>query len=87
MQILNSNSLLSLNNVIDYKIIKDDIILFFKNELSTFFNDIKFIIEKIDNTYIIVVYEKIDNLISYNNEYVIEMDENGKMINFKMYGF
>jgi len=87
MQILNSNSLLSLNNIIDYKIIKDDIILFFKNELSTFFKDIKFIIEKIDNTYIIVVYEKIDNLISYNNEYVIEMDENGKMINFKMYGF
>lgn len=87
MQILNSNSLLSLNNIIDYKIIKDDIILFFKNELSTFFNDIKFIIEKIDNKYIIVVYEKIDNFISYNNEYVIEMDENGKMINFKMYGF
>jgi len=87
MQILNSKSLLSLNNIIDYKIIKDDIILFFKNELSTFFNDIKFIIEKNNNTYIIVVYEKIDNFISYNNEYVIEMDENGKMINFKMYGF
>jgi len=87
MQILNSNSLLSLNNIIDYKIIKDDIILFFKNELSTFFKDIKFIIEKIDNTYIIVVYEKIDNLISYNNEYVIEMDENGKLVKLKMYRF
>jgi hypothetical protein len=87
MQVLNLNSLLTLNNNIDYKILKDDIILFFKNELSTLFNDIKFIIEKIENIYIIVVYEKIDNLILYENEYVIEMDQNGKLVKLKMYRF
>ena len=87
MQVLNLNSLLTLNNNIDYKILKDDIILFFKNELSTLFNDIKFIIEKIENIYIIVVYEKNDNLILYENEYVIEMDQNGKLVKLKMYRF